>query len=268
MSGIAFIIPGADFSSSPLGTVNFKKTVSEIVNDYATKIGSEEYNLPLSQMLYSLNDLGVLDNLDIYPAIGDTLAKQKINLMSREIIAETEWQGRNLVFGANAGINSDGNGIQLDANVDIGEIDNHDIEVDLSKYPFLYADVRFGTRTGQIYTSRPTTIVLVDIYNECARFVSGGRVFLTNVNIYNSRVRFACSNDKTEQNIYINETKYSNIATATINTMTMTDAIGPKTGSVVSANIRFFAKGLVPKAKVESVNTIFKTFLDSVKPNE
>ena len=51
MSGIALVIPNADFSGSPLGKVTFKKTVAEMVNEYATKIGTEAYNTPLASML-------------------------------------------------------------------------------------------------------------------------------------------------------------------------------------------------------------------------
>lgn len=116
MKGISIIIPGADFSNSPLGTVTFSKSVEEqaadIVTAYATVIGDSTHNEELTDMVINLMNLGVWDNLDIYPMLGSTLNNKLVNLNP------DGFTGNNLVVGANA--SNDTDCISFSNVVDIG----------------------------------------------------------------------------------------------------------------------------------------------------
>lgn len=263
MSGIALIIPNADYSDSPLGKVTFKKTVAEMVNEYATKIGTDEYNTHLSSMLFALADLGVINDIDVYPMLGDSFSKLKVNLLSKSNIPETEWRGRDLVFGANASVF---NGYVSITMAPTGSVDNHDIDVNISDSPYIYTDIKYTTRAGQIYTNRDTTNILVGLNDECARFVANGRDYQSSVNVYNQRLRIGCSSNIAGLDIFVNEEKSTQLGAADENNLTFTDVIGPKSSNVLDAKLYFFAKGLIPQTKVGSLNTIFKDFLTAVKP--
>lgn len=85
MSGIALIIPGADYSQSSLGKVTFKKTsyeeAEEIVTAYEAIIGTSSYHSALSAFVKGCIDNDVWDGmLGFYPMIGDTLQKLSANL--------------------------------------------------------------------------------------------------------------------------------------------------------------------------------------------
>jgi hypothetical protein len=84
MSGIALIIPGADFSDSPLGQVTFSKSLAEraaeAVEAYATAIGSHEHDAELVSLVTTLMELGVWDTIDVFPMLGDTIAKKIMSL--------------------------------------------------------------------------------------------------------------------------------------------------------------------------------------------
>lgn len=88
MSGIALIIPGADFSNSPLGHVTFSKTIAEraaeAVEAYATAIGSHAYDDELNILVYKLMKLGVWETISVFPMLGDTVAKKVISLNRSE----------------------------------------------------------------------------------------------------------------------------------------------------------------------------------------
>ena len=265
MAGIAFVIPNSDFSESPLGQVTFKKNVNDLVSAYAENIGTHDYDEALKTMLRSLNVLGLLESMDIYPMFGSTLNLLKLNLLPKSNVAETEWQGRELVFGANALANEDY--VQLDATTQTGTVTYHDVSIPTSESPYVFTDVRIGTNNSVLYTNRDSTNLLIGSSNQKPRLVARGvDQVVDDETVTGRRVRLAVSVQSASQKVYVDEVGYENTSTGSLTSLSFTDVLGPKSTSVCGAYVRFFAKGLVPASKVESVNTIFKTFLDAVKP--
>lgn len=106
MSGIALIIPGADFSNSPLGRVTFSKTLEERVNDavaaYATASGVNTHKDELKTLIRGLMTCGAWDNIEVYPMLGNTRAAVRTPLNPDAIV----WFG-SITFTTNTVVNQD-----------------------------------------------------------------------------------------------------------------------------------------------------------------
>lgn len=101
MSGIALIIPGADFSGSPLGTVTPKKTSAEIVGEYLANVGASSENMGKLVTLYStLSELGVIDMIDLFPMLGTSVSDRIVGLKPQG----DEYSFSSLVVGNNASV--------------------------------------------------------------------------------------------------------------------------------------------------------------------
>lgn len=109
MSGIALIIPGADFSGSPLGTVTPKKTSAEIVDEYLANVGASVENRGKLITLYStLSELGVIDMIDLFPMLGTSVSDRIVGLKPQG----DEYSFSSLVVGNNASV-LENNGIHF-----------------------------------------------------------------------------------------------------------------------------------------------------------
>lgn len=81
MNGLGFIIQNADFSGSPLGAVTFKKSPTELVEDYLALVGADgTKKVKLISLYRSLSALGVIDAIDIFPMLGSSLSNKLIGL--------------------------------------------------------------------------------------------------------------------------------------------------------------------------------------------
>lgn len=92
MSGIALIIPGADYGQTSLGKVTFKKTASEeaedVVNAFELATGVTGHHDDLFDFVKTLIDEAVWDNLDgVYPMLGSTSSAVLYNLKGENSIA-------------------------------------------------------------------------------------------------------------------------------------------------------------------------------------
>lgn len=77
MSGIAIIIHGADYSQNNIGTITRKQTPLQIVNAYLADVGGDaSYRQKLVTLYETLDALGVLETLDIFPMIGNSVANK------------------------------------------------------------------------------------------------------------------------------------------------------------------------------------------------
>lgn len=81
MSGLGFIIQGADFSNSPLGSVILKKTPTEVVDSYLSSVGADStMRTKLITLYRELSRLGVIENIDVFPMLGSSLANKLVGL--------------------------------------------------------------------------------------------------------------------------------------------------------------------------------------------
>ena len=288
MSGIAFIVPNADFSGSVLGQVTIQKTVEEmastVVKAYTDKIGSTQYSSQLTNMVMSLMREGIWNGIDVYPMLGSTLNHMAIN-----INPNNGYQGLDLKFGTNASYVTDG--------VEFAEGDN---------YGSTITDVTYKAYDG---TAAEVTQSLNGFYmlSDLKRYTLDGRIrtFYTTRSEYNTPVSIKIGS--TGKHIFeISSTSLSstttdgtsrNIVSFSINNGTMIEYINGvqdaskelvfgndsphvRIGNFLGASpvndaalntfngsCWFWVKGIIDPSKHATANTIFKTFLDAVKPN-
>lgn len=75
--GIAIIIPNASFAGSPLGRVTKAETTEEKISAYLASVGADDTKKEKLITLYdSLEGLGVLSTLDVFPMLGSSLANK------------------------------------------------------------------------------------------------------------------------------------------------------------------------------------------------
>lgn len=103
MSGIGFVIPNADFSNSPLGTVTIEFTNAEkaakITEDYAEAIGTSAYNSAINSMVKDLLDYNLWEKTyALWPILGNNLNAMKVNIKNVTVPMQ-------LMTNASAGIN-------------------------------------------------------------------------------------------------------------------------------------------------------------------
>ena len=288
MSGIAFIVPNADFSGSVLGQVTIQKTVEEmastVVKAYTDKIGSTQYSSQLTNMVLSLMREEIWNGIDIYPMLGSTLNHMAIN-----INPNNGFQGLDLKFGTNASYVTNG--------VEFAEGDD---------YGSTITDVTYKRYDG---TAAEVTQYLNGFYmlSDLRRYSLNGRIrtFYTTRGNQNTPITIKIGSTG-KANWEISNTSLSsttlvgtsrNIVSFSINNGTMityingvqdvstelgyaSDSPNPRIGNFLGASpvndaavntfngsCWFWVIGIIDPSKHATATTIFKTFLDEVKPN-
>lgn len=288
MSGIAFIVPNADFSNSPLGTVTVQKTAeekaAEVVATYTTEIGDSTYSSELTQMVADLIRIGAWENLDIYPMLGDSLADMKVNLNPTDGYLKS-----GLLFGSNAEYIT--NGIRFSVTEDGGEslVDNPGIESDNfqrgaitnSEGLYILADLKrqlpLNGQISRLYACNPGS---APIYFASTGFgyvsldVSSNN-FNGNVQVNGDRTIASFALDSSKAYCYTNGgeavqydiTSNSTSPLMVANYLGATPAHPTEAGYMFNGEVKFWVIGRIAASKASFVNNIFKTFLDAVKPN-
>lgn len=288
MSGIAFIVPDADFSNSPLGTVTVQKTAeekaAEVVTAYTTEIGDSTYSSELTKMVADLIRIGAWENLDIYPMLGDSLAKMKVNLNPTDGYLKS-----GLLFGSNAEYTT--NGVVFSVTEDGGEslVDNPGIEsvsfqrgaITDTEGLYILADLKrqlpLNNQLRRLYSRNPS--------NAPIHFASGGSgyvilalasdSFTTDNVVGGDRAIVSFALDSSKAYCYINggqavQKDITSNATANlsvVNYLGATPEHPTEASYMFDGEVKFWVIGRIAASKAASVNNIFKTFLDAVKPN-
>lgn len=296
MAGIAHIIQGADFSNSPLGQVTLVRSAAEeasdVVTAYTNLIGDNTYSGPLVTMVQSLIENGLWNDLDVYPMLGNTVSKLCINLNpdkgfikapivtvdgafevgdDNKYIKSTKLSTDATQFPTTGVVNKT---LTFEDSTDIsGTYWFFDVKRTTSSggIVVLQRMVRGSSLGGWIQTTAPAgtnngTIPRIEIgtttpYQYVARATSS----LTNTRhrveiIANSNVFNIAIDDVSD----IDSENSSPTYTLTNTSLTRNNTIL----TMFEGECRFFAQGVIDHTKFNAVNTIFKTFLDAVKPNE
>lgn len=289
MSGIANVIPGADFSNSPLGQVSFIKTHDEmaedVVNTYAASIGDTTYNSQLKIMVKTLMDLEAWDGLDIYPMLGSSLAHKKVNLNPEKGLNKS-----NLILGTNATDTTDG--IVFEKVADAGEsISNYAQNlVPLSDGALFITDIiRSSSVIGNcgLYCSynatTPTSRIMLasasnSKFNGSYSYVNYAYHQYTDL-LTTTRRMFMYSVGPNKLKIYVDGTlsKETDSPSQTDANVSMVNYLGAAPSSAdpeysqaaysFNGTCRLWAMGRVAVSKHEDVCATIKTFMDAVKPN-
>lgn len=289
MSGIANVIPGADFSNSPLGQVSIIKTHDEmaedVVNAYATAIGDTTYNDQLKIMVKNLMDLEAWDGLDIYPMLGSSLAHKKVNLNPEKGLNKS-----NLILGSNATNTTDG--IAFEKAVDAGEsISNYKQNIVLLSDGALFiADIiRSSSVTGAsgLYCSYDSAAPRSRIHLSSASNTKFNVTQTYNNYTYDqftdlsttTRRSYMYSVGSSKLKIYVDGTfnTETDSPSQTDAKISMVNYLGAAPSSASSEYnqasysfngiCRLWVLGKVDVSKHEDVYDIIRAFMDSVKPN-
>lgn len=303
MAGIANIIYGADFSNSPLGKVTLKQsteeTASTIVNAYTTAIGDDTYSTQLTKMVSDLISLGEWNDLDIYPILGNTVNRLCVNLNPNNGYTKAPIV---ILEDGLPQVGADNKSIQLTRHTTYGNSaettlpstlvtrdEIYETDTDISG---MYAFVDFYRTSDStmafFYHKRATghigTILRVPATNTndgAPQFKLGANsVTSTPENtiacttdfpfLKNERRRLEVIADGATLDLYVNEVKATpNGATNTYHyDTTKTFTRNNSFCHCAGGNALFYVQGNIDPTHFDAVNTIFKTFLDAVKPNE
>lgn len=117
MNGIGLVIPGADFSGSPLGKVTVAKSsmevALEIVDEYTTLATGISSTEPLVNFVSGMVEAGVWDFVKaFYPMMGSSLVSKLVELKEPDNINKNLWNAYNFE-------NTD-KGIFVDNGIDAG----------------------------------------------------------------------------------------------------------------------------------------------------
>jgi hypothetical protein len=297
MAGIANVIPTADFSNSPLGRVTIVQTpaerAAEIVSDYTTAIGDSTYSTELLTMVTSLITLGAWDNLDIYPMLGNTVEKLSKNLNAdngfikapialKENSATVGSDNKHIVVSKIADNNEDALPSELETK-DKTIASASDISGIYSFLDFKRAD---SSAMSLIYHKRIAN-TYIGTRLRCAAGSSGGQLYFNlgktsvsspdysiayNNTLVGQRHRIEVLANGTTLGLYVDEQLDTNASDepTSIATYEFTDKTYVRNNALcnhATGECRFYAQGDIDPLLFASVNTIFKTFLDAVKPN-
>lgn len=281
--GTIIRVKSADFSNSPLGRVTSEDAiVAQTVSNYVEAIGDSTYQDELTVMVKSLLQNDLLNGLDVYPILGNTLAKKLINLNP-----ERGYVKEDIVVGNNA--SSVDNYISFDQSIAYGEkqpkfigdvvMNNFYIIADMQRVATspnaspLYTPgsgyqcnmggkANLGTGKTTFYTNSNDTDLGVD--NTTRKLISGS--------IFTKSGASVGSNDVYSDGVKVGERDMSvAVITTTSYNPGIINNIGGKYNATQNTDIFdgkcwFFAYGFVEHSKRELLDTIFKTFLDAVKP--
>lgn len=295
MSGIALIIPGADFSGSPLGKVTFvtmEEKVANAVADYATRIGTTAYNDALTVLVYNLMAAGVWDSLEVYPMLGNTIANKleilnpqslfingNILVPASAIVEDGELTIKNTFADFETTIAGTTKVVPITDKTEKVFTKNVYIFADLTRVNSSpHASMAFGQNnisesatigigTGSLYPDPATNcpFAFMNVDKDYIKVPVSG---------YGNRGKlsvFVKQNTK-EASFYYNSSlvgKNSNSPISGNYTTDLYNYVGVSLNtSARKADFKYygFAYGSVEEAKVETVNTILKDFMDSTKP--
>lgn len=283
MSGIANVIPGANFSGSILGKVTKvlspAEKAAEIVSAYTTAIGNTTYVTQLQNMVKSLIDAGAWEGIDIYPMLGSTLAHKQVNLNPDDGFIKEQ-----LLLGSNAS-NVDG-GLSFTTSAEAGS----SISPTFKQYAwadkagiFIAADVqRDGayTANSNLYVSSNNNAgnapvrVLNNSVGKYRCVVGGTEVTATDVS-GNSRAFIAASSTSDSKlGLFVDGEidNYVNFNASSTAVVYLGNFLGSSpddsnASGTFNGTCRFWVIGKIDASKHAAMVTIFKTFLDAVKPS-
>ena len=268
--GLAIIIPNSDFSGSPLGKVTKKITTQEIISEYLTNVGADDSNKGKLIRLYdSLDAIGVLASIDIFPMLGNSLVN-KLKGLKQAVYFDS------LAIGANAS-NLD-NGIAFDNSISVNSIAGKSKTISTAEgyYAFCRAK-RTGTYQGSClnaitYSNSVFTGIRSVDHSGTREFAfdsnNGSWISEEKISADNFCSVSACiTNDKFKS--YVNGVNNRVEEKPTpLKDITITNIIGgcPQHPTTVVRTfggvIEMFAQGVIPTDKVEGVDAIFRAYFE------
>ena len=264
-NGIAIVIPGADFTNSPLGkvtkSVSLREKAQKVVDTYVLAIGDESKKNKLFTLVYGLMQNGAWEGLDIYPMLG-TGTKKLINLN-----LDSGTFKNNLIVGDNASYDGDGitfsNTVQ--ANISGETIITH---VLMGYIEFVKAKVTGETSSGPIV--RDGNAVSMQRYLYKPHFNASDAIINPDVTWAMEETRTLCGViNKNSADLYVDSIKYSSSSTKDFETYTgdFCNFAGAKLNDSVTTdrwNGTFYilAKGFIPVEKVDVVRQLLTEFVN------
>lgn len=265
VKGIAIVIPGANFTNSPLGkvtkSISLREKAQKVVDTYVLAIGDESKKDKLFTLVYGLMQNGAWEGLDIYPMLG-TDTKKLINLNP-----DSGTFKNNLVVGDNASY--DGNGITFSNQVQANISGETSIDHVLAGYiEFVKVKVIGGTAAGVIV--RDGNAVSMERLLYKPRFNASDAIIQPDVTWAMEETRTLCGViNKNSADLYVDSIKYSsssakdfetyksefcNFAGAKLNDSATTDRW--------NGTFYILAKGFIPGDKADIVRQLLTEFVD------
>lgn len=283
--GTIIRVKSADFSNSPLGRVTSEDAiVAQTVSNYVEAIGDSTYQDELTAMVKSLLQNDLLNGLDIYPMLGDTLAKKLVNLNPDRGTIKADLKTGNQASSVD-------NYINFDQSIATGNITEYASKFNIVMNNFyVIADMqRVATRPNGSPLYSPFSGYMCDLGGKAyAAIGAGATVFelsgnnlsiavknttrkLISGSIFTNSGASVGSIDLYADTEKVNEIDLSYAITVTNYNPGIIGLIGGKSNSsdtteIFDGKCWFFAYGFVEHSKRELLDTIFKTFLDAVKP--
>lgn len=283
MSGIALIIPGADFSGSSLGQVTFsssiKERAAEAVDAYASVLGSHTYDDELNKLVLSLMNIGVWDKISVFPMLGDTVAKKVLSLnQSNDDTVKTLYYPNTVTVSNGELLFTNGQTSPTFAGTSKNISNIKGLKSAFRFIDFVRTspisvngssatsnDLALGTTTAAGGVSARLSIYIpTSVGSVGALAVSGAE-----------RHTLACHIDDTKARVYLDAVQASETAINDVSTeYSLTNILGAKNNvganqtDLFDGTIRLFAFGLIDtnKKAVDTINAI-QQFLNTVKPN-
>jgi hypothetical protein len=286
MKGFGFIIPNADFSDSPLGSVEFAVSDDELATRYAnafcTSIGDNTYASQLKSMILSLLEKNLWDKMiAIYPMIGDTstnLVKNLVNGGTDAFIAANASVGTNkLTFSNLIGTGNVANSVTMLSNEGHGVSIYAHFKCTASGLNDIVSFCRNGS-TPRIYQNgskfvgiefNTTQVSTVSAQSATSALIRVGEVnnntFDVTLKVGEETKTIASLNYNESYPMYVGNNIGVNIRNA--------DAMNTEAGATLSSGIRglfkgemyFYAIGRLSSNEEDLAKSIFDTFVESVK---
>ena len=282
--GTIIRVKSADFSNSPLGRVTSEDAIAaQIVSNYVEAIGDSTYQDELIAMVKSLLQNDLLDGLDIYPILGNNLSKKLVNLNPDRGTIKVDLKTGNQASSVD-------NYINFDQSTPVGSISGVKYKSDVVMNDFYIAAdmqrVATSPNTSPLYS--PFSGFLCNLGGRNVPSVgAGATVFeitgnyiavnnttrkLISGSIFTNSGASVGSIDLYADAVKVNEIDLSYAVTTIENyNPGIIGSIGGKhdssdTTEIFDGKCWFFAYGFVEHSKRKLIDTIFKTFLDAVKP--
>ena len=273
--GLSILVKGKNFSSGSIGKINIP--FENVVDYYLSDVGASiAYAEKLVALLNSLSEQGVLDSLDIYPLLGNSITNKCIPLNSKYF--------KTLQVGNNASNGSEGIDFTntVAANIssyetkNVGKFTNGYIFVNMKRNPletlgqsilFKYKPVNGAIDNGFIgyskyypnSTTKVFTIVHSDISPTSAVDCNGIFVSVSG-SVQNSVLKVLTNGVETSNSNFNNES----IENWEMNNVLGSDCLQPESDypnrASFSGTVRMFAIGYVPAEKVAAVDAAFRAY--------
>ena len=286
MKSFGFIIPNADFSDSPLGSVEFAVTDEELAMRYAnafcTSIGDDTYKSQLQSMILSLLENNLWNKMiAIYPMIGNTsttLVKNLVNDGTDAFIAANASAGTNkLVFSNAIGtgnvannvtmLSNEGHGVSIYANFKCTASGLNDIATfsRVGSTPKMYQNGNKYVAIEAVSSSQISTVSAQSATSACFRVVevNDGKYGVT-LKVGEETKSITDLNYNADYPMYVGNNIGVNIRNA--------DAMNTEAGATLSSGIRglfkgemyFYAIGRLTSTEEDLVKSIFDAFVNSM----